>query len=617
MKIVLVGAGPRNLTLAERLLSHAQKTTEPVDITLYDPFPIGGRVWNPDQNPTFLMNTVTQQLTLFTDPSVPNRAQALYGPNFYEWATTQAAEFIKLRDYDNEAVFMDELARINPNRFTSRALFGVYGQWFFEHLGAHLPGNVTLSYERKSVLDVTRNADGSYLVSFDDDTTTEADRVVMTLGNTDIQLTDEEQTFAEYADSHDDLLYLAPTHPNEAALDEVPARKPVVLRGLGLSFFDYLARLTINRGGRFARDDKDVLYYLPSGREPQIIAGSRKGLPMHARGVNQKFHAEGYQPLFFTNENLDRLAEARHGQLTYDEFFNLLRKELEYKHYQNTVNDLAITWPFNANDFMAALAASDDLNATARQYGVPEEYIMDWERILNPVSAVPDEVAYDDFMMNYLSWDITDAYKGNDDAPYAGAFDMLRDVRGVIRHYLDMGYLSGDEYQKFLAHFNPFNSLISVGPPVLRVEQMRALIEAGVLTVAGPGLHVEAVDDHYVATDDRGEKWVTDTLVEARLFNVSLAQSTNPLLANLRERGILSAGVFDKADGSKLVVGGARMDKDSLTVMDVKGDLVKGLYIWGVPTEGWSWFTTFAPRPGVNDKNLRDADKIAYNIFKI
>ena len=83
MNIVLVGAGPRNLSLVERLMAHAKSTTEPVDITLYDPFPIGGRVWNPDQDPTFLMNTVTQQLTLFTDPSVPNHAStALYGPIF-------------------------------------------------------------------------------------------------------------------------------------------------------------------------------------------------------------------------------------------------------------------------------------------------------------------------------------------------------------------------------------------------------------------------------------------------------------------------------------------------------------------------------------------------------
>ncbi|MCT8398381.1 FAD/NAD(P)-binding protein [Weissella cibaria] len=615
MNIVLVGAGPRNLSLVERLMAHAKSTTEPVDITLYDPFPIGGRVWNPDQDPTFLMNTVTQQLTLFTDPSVPNHAStALYGPNFYEWSVTFGKEYVKMHDFKNEAYFLDELTRINPNRFTSRALFGVYGQWFFEHLGAHVPANVTLSYERRSVTDVVKQ-DNQYTVTIDGTDTIIADQVVMALGHVDNSLNDEEQAFADAAAGNANMLYVAPTHPSEADLDAVPAREKVVLRGLGLSFFDYIAKLTISRGGRFARDNNGVMYYLPSGKEPHMIAGSRKGLPMHARGVNQKVAAEGYQPLFFTSENLDKLAEKSNGQVTYDEFFTLLRKELEYKHYQNTINDFGVTWPFNAAEFMDALAASDDLNETARKYGISEEYIMDWDRILNPVDDVPAEVEYSDFMMNYLTWDINDANQGNNDAPYAGAFDMLRDVRGIIRHYLDAGYLSSDEYAKFLSKFNPFNSLISVGPPVLRVEQMRALIEAGVLEVAGPGLAVSVRDDHYVATDSRGNTWTVNNLVEARLFPVSLAASTNPLVANLRDRGLLSAAEYTKADGSTYVVGGTRMNKEDLTVIDANDNEVDGLFIWGVPTEGWSWFTTFAPRSGVNDKNLRDAENIARRIF--
>ncbi|WP_386084664.1 FAD/NAD(P)-binding protein [Weissella cibaria] len=615
MNIVLVGAGPRNLSLVERLMAHAKSTTEPVDITLYDPFPIGGRVWNPDQDPTFLMNTVTQQLTLFTDPSVPNHAStALYGPNFYEWSVKFGKEYVKMHDFKNEAYFLDELTRINPNRFTSRALFGVYGQWFFEHLGAHVPANVTLSYERRSVTDVVKQ-DNQYTVTIDGTDTIIADQVVMALGHVDNSLNDEEQAFADAAAGNANMLYVAPTHPSEADLDAVPAREKVVLRGLGLSFFDYIAKLTISRGGRFARDNNGVMYYLPSGKEPHMIAGSRKGLPMHARGVNQKVAAEGYQPLFFTSENLDKLAEKSNGQVTYDEFFTLLRKELEYKHYQNTINDFGVTWPFNAAEFMDALAASDDLNETARKYGISEEYIMDWDRILNPVDDVPAEVEYSDFMMNYLTWDINDANQGNNNAPYAGAFDMLRDVRGIIRHYLDAGYLSSDEYAKFLSKFNPFNSLISVGPPVLRVEQMRALIEAGVLEVAGPGLAVSVRDDHYVATDNRGNTWTVNNLVEARLFPVSLAASTNPLVANLRDRGLLSAAEYTKADGSTYVVGGTRMNKEDLTVIDANDNEVDGLFIWGVPTEGWSWFTTFAPRSGVNDKNLRDAENIARRIF--
>ncbi|MFR4252721.1 MAG: hypothetical protein ACLT1C_04725 [Weissella confusa] len=144
---------------------------------------------------------------------------------------------------------------------------------------------------------------------------------------------------------------------------------------------------------------------------------------------------------------------------------------------------------------------------------------------------------------------------------------------------------------------------------------MRALIEAGVLTIAGPGLAVTVQDDHYLATDNRGNSWTVNNLVEARLFSVSLANSVNPLVANLRDRGVLSAAEYTKADGSTYVVGGTRMNKETLVVIDENDNEVDGLYVWGVPTEGWSWFTTFAPRSGVNDKNLRDAENIAHHIF--
>ncbi|WP_278255872.1 hypothetical protein [Nocardioides convexus] len=55
------------------------------------------------------------------------------------------------------------------------------------------------------------------------------------------------------------------------------------MRGLGLTFYDSLALLTEGRGGRYV-DDGTALRYLPSGNEPLIVAGSRSGVPLRARG---------------------------------------------------------------------------------------------------------------------------------------------------------------------------------------------------------------------------------------------------------------------------------------------------------------------------------------------
>lgn len=67
MKLAIVGAGPRGLLILERLIAWQQNhyPLTSVDITLYDPFPIGGRVWVTDQPHELIMNTASQQITLF------------------------------------------------------------------------------------------------------------------------------------------------------------------------------------------------------------------------------------------------------------------------------------------------------------------------------------------------------------------------------------------------------------------------------------------------------------------------------------------------------------------------------------------------------------------------
>ena len=46
------------------------------------------------------------------------------------------------------------------------------------------------------------------------------------------------------------------------------------------------------------------LVYLPSGREPQLYAGSRRGIPYHARGENEKGAHGRYMPRLLTPETI-------------------------------------------------------------------------------------------------------------------------------------------------------------------------------------------------------------------------------------------------------------------------------------------------------------------------
>ncbi|NEE15286.1 adenylate cyclase, partial [Streptomyces sp. SID7499] len=61
-------------------------------------------------------------------------------------------------------------------------------------------------------------------------------------------------------------------------LDALRPGEPVIVRGIGLAFIDLMVLLTEGRGGRH----EDGVY-LPSGREPVLYVGSRRGVPYHAK----------------------------------------------------------------------------------------------------------------------------------------------------------------------------------------------------------------------------------------------------------------------------------------------------------------------------------------------
>nr|WP_263849650.1 FAD/NAD(P)-binding protein [Lacticaseibacillus camelliae] len=89
MKIALIGAGPRGLLVLERLSAWQQGSQGPLNVTLYDPFPIGGRVWRRDQDPHLIMNTAAQHITLFYDRTVEDPGPVNSGPDLAQWPSAR------------------------------------------------------------------------------------------------------------------------------------------------------------------------------------------------------------------------------------------------------------------------------------------------------------------------------------------------------------------------------------------------------------------------------------------------------------------------------------------------------------------------------------------------
>ena len=299
MKIAIIGAGPRGLSLSERLIAHSKQNKQAIDLLLFDPF-LPGSVWRTDQSADLLLNSVTSQVTLFTDDTLSTGGPVVKGPTLYEWAVTEGKHFAATHapELVAECTALDSL---DPNGHCSRALYGLYQQWFYQQLLKELPESITVNHLSDSVSSLTPLSKNRYQLTTAHHTFL-VDAVVLATGHSQAQLSAAEQRLAAAAENNG-WFYAPPANAADTDLTAVKAGEPVILRGLGLAFYDYVTRLTSGRGGTFVKVNGSLVYQ-PSGEEPQIIAGSRRGVPYHPRGRNQKTPTQQRKPVFLTPERL-------------------------------------------------------------------------------------------------------------------------------------------------------------------------------------------------------------------------------------------------------------------------------------------------------------------------
>jgi len=144
---------------------------------------------------------------------------------------------------------------------------------------------------------------------------------------------------------------------------------------------------------------------------------------------------------------------------------------------------------------------------------------------------------------------------------------------------------------------------------------MIALMEAGVLDVAGPGMTVEH-DQHGAGVIARSAL-VPDVvhranaLIEARLPETDIRGTTDPLITSLLERGECRPYAIPMASGDSYQTGGLAVTAKPYHVLDASGAPHPRRFAFGVPTETVHWVTAAGIRPGVNSVIVCDADAIA------
>ncbi|MFI0710865.1 FAD/NAD(P)-binding protein [Streptomyces inhibens] len=620
--IAIVGLGPRGLSVLERVMENARANPGgSVLVHAIDSHAPGcGNVWRPAQSRHLLMNTVASQVTMYTDPSIRCAGPIVRGPSLYEWLRQLPAETV----HEQLGAELAEQARsLGPDDYPSRALYGHYLQWVFQRALRTAPPEVTVRVHTSRVTGVTPLDCGRYQVRLiDGPEPIVVDRAVLALGHLPGGLQDDERALLSFAAEHR-LRYIPPANPADVDLSGIQAGAEVLMRGLGLNFFDYVSLLTEGRGGRFLRRN-GRLTYVPSWNEPRLYAGSRRGVPYHARGANQKGVTGRHEPRYLTAEAVARLrhqADTSGGLDFMKDVWPLVTREVEYVYYTTLLRRQGR--PEGARALageLAGLPVERDLKLLLCRYSIAPEHHWSWDRVSRPWRGAPigDHSEFTAWLLDHLREDLDHSRGGNLDNPLKAALDTMRDLRNEVRQVIDHGRVTAASYRDHVARFyTPLNGFVSIGPPASRIEEMIALIEAGILEVAGPDFRVDTDEaGRFVGHSPlvSGSSRKATVLIECRLPAAGIAGADDPLVSRLVEEGTARRHVLAEAE-QEHQTGALDITDTPYRVIRRTGHPHAGLYAFGVPTEGVHWATAAGIRPGVDSVILADADAIARSLL--
>ncbi|MGG5339159.1 hypothetical protein IGJ48_001854 [Enterococcus pernyi] len=596
MRIGIIGAGPRGLSMLERLLYNQQQ--EDIEILLFDPSGIGGKVWRVDQPKEVLMNSLASQVTMFTDETLSSGGVVANGVNLYQWAKEFAPSYLSKTTIKEKEVFIREAANLLENQPTSRRFFGVYLQWFYARLQERFSDRfyyiqeLVIEATKKEKQFILRTKEEAYVV----------DQLILATGHWEHEQTSEESQLSEYAAEHH-LFYQGPANPADVDLSMIPAQEPVFIRGLGLCFFDYIGLLTQQRGGRF-KELAGRLVYCPSREEPVVYCGSRRGLPYYPHGRNQKKVGEVAQPVILTQERLNMYYRTK--KLTGEDFFTDLKKDLELFYYKKVIEEHGLS--IALSEFQEVFLGATE-KEWLRKYPELSSHLWSWDLLDH---LIDHTLPYQQMSRRYIEDQINEALKGNVSGPLIATLDALKDWRNIVHQVMLWEVFSAKEYKEILWQwFNTFDAFFTIGPPLRRTQELAALIDAGIFHLVEPPFTVVGKDKRFHLEP---EGLTSSYLIEARLPKNDLRTTRNPALISLRDAQILQPFQLHDPSGD-FVSGAVAIERENSRVIDAHGEVQNNLYCIGIPTEGVEWLTASVPRPHVDFWNLRQIDRIAQLIL--
>ncbi|NYF13089.1 hypothetical protein HDC34_001383 [Pseudoclavibacter sp. JAI123] len=624
---VIVGGGPRAVATALRVAARRPATR--IRIAIVDAIDVGaGATWRIDQPAEFLNNTTSGSTTIHADESTRMSGPVVPGPDLVHWA-----EAIVQRGAHPTPWVLEEARAVRPGSFPSRRLQGIY---FREQLdAAEASGHVSVTRIDGTAVDVRGDGAATRTVVLSDGTELTASVVVLAQGMVQALPSEETERF-ERAARERGLVYIAPGMPAEQDWSAVPESEHVIVRGLGANFFDVVAVLTAGRGGRFepiAGDTRGRLRYLPSGREPILHAGSRRGVPYRAKADGWA-EATPFSARIADRAWFDALATAEPASLDF-------RRDV---------------WPGIARELAVAYL-------TALAGWAPEAMLVPLQAALEELDRAQDVAALDEVLTASIDQDLDDgahaftidslrrptrgeqitpeqwarqvaqlveAELGSmstpDTHPRAAVNRAMGALRGQAGRLSAAGVLEGrSAVLDFEGWFNADGLFLASGPPSGRTREVLSLIDAGILHLTGPETEVsldEAAGEFVARSAITGAVVKARALIEPRMSKGKVPATNDPLLRALLDSGRARVHTRRSRDGvdvetDSMEATGAVLDDRAPGLNLVRGDgsVDERVVVLGIPALSTQPGSAIGATPGKPSPLLAGADVAARQII--
>lgn len=639
--VAVVGAGPRGTSFLERLLAvleeggESGRTGPELDLVVIDPYEPGpGHVWRTGQSELFLMNTPSFFPTVAA-AGTPGLRPSSVGMTFDQWrmAHPDRAQVLDRTDYPPRATYGRYLAETYREVTDALAASAAVG---------------TLEWRQTEVvhLEPARTVTPAIL-TLGDGSTLAADAVVLAVGHVPARLTSEQHRLAAAA-AELGLEYRGPSIPCDLDWDAVPAGADVLVRGMGLNFFDALAQLTLGRGGRFVNTGQGpgrALRYEPSGAEPVLHPASRRGVCYLPKAELDSFVPHAVALKYLVPEVVEAL-QAEHGPLDFMmHLWPLIHRDVVRAYYNALVHNrpeiLGGSGP--ATEFLAALVgllesagrgepvtahqAKDLLHAYAP--GMP---FLDIRTLARPFEGrVYDSGEdYQREVAGFLEGISAEAAAG-EDSPLMVAIGTLHAARLLVKQLVAEQRLTDASRRRDVSGW--FETLVeglASGPPLTRVEQLLAVARAGLVRFVGPDPQFEpdagrsrfTVSSPQVGGEDEAQDVHRGTwMMEAMMPPNRVLLSTSGLVSSLLAEGTAVPYTVEDEEGDPIPGRGFDVTERPHRLKGAAGAVQEGVFVLGLQLASVQWGTAIAAEAGRDPdgraRTLGDADAAARAVWTL